>query len=222
MRLEAVFVLRLRTLIGERFKLKPLYRRWTAASGQNDNKSLHLPELRGIVRAAASAMERSGNVKVNGRTFRRALGQFATGVTVVTGATARGGPVGVTVNAFASLSLKPPLVLVCLRRAMRGLSAFVEGDHFAVNMLSERQQRLSRRFASGRFDRRFKGVAWTRGANGCPILGDCLAVLECSRVAIHDGGDHVIVVGRVQKLHYARRGHPLLYFRGHYGRFTTG
>lgn len=153
---------------------------------------------------------------INTRAFRNALSQFVTGVTVVTGATRRGVPVGVTVNAFAALSLKPPLVLVCLQRAMRGLSAFI-GAGFAVNVLSEGQRPLSVQFA-GRFDRRFKGVAFERGDGGCPILAGCLAAFECAPVAAHDGGDHIILIGRVERLHGAPVGRPLVYFQSGYRR----
>lgn len=154
---------------------------------------------------------------INTRTFRNALSQFVTGVTVVTGMTRRGTPVGVTVNAFAALSLKPPLVLVCLQRATRGLSAFIDGAGFAVNVLSEGQRHLSVQFA-GRFDRRFKGVAFERGEGGCPILAGCLAAFECAPVAAHDGGDHIILIGRVERLHGAPAGRPLVYFRSGYRR----
>lgn len=151
------------------------------------------------------------------RRFRNALGRFATGVTVVTAIAGDGRPVGVTVNAFASLSLEPPLVLVSLARTTADLDAYLEGERFAVNILSDRQQALSAAF-SRRPKTIFRRVAYDTWESGCPILAGCLANLECTRIAVHEGGDHFIIVGRVDRLDHTDDGNPLIYFRGGYAR----
>jgi flavin reductase (DIM6/NTAB) family NADH-FMN oxidoreductase RutF len=147
--------------------------------------------------------------------FRRALGQFATGVTVVTALDASARPEGVTVNAFASLSLEPPLVLVCLTRATRLTPIFESAGHFVVNVLSASQRHLSVAF-SRVDDDRFHGVSWRTWASGAPILEGCVANLECVRIGRHDGGDHVILVGQVERLAYDEKRAPLLFARGDY------
>lgn len=147
--------------------------------------------------------------------FRRALGRFATGVTVVTTPVAGGGPEGVTVNAFASLSLDPPLILVCLAKTTRALAVFEAAGHFAVNVLSESQRHLSVAF-SRPGENRFDSVSWAAWTSGCPIFEGCVANLECARIARHDGGDHVILVGRVERLYFDKSRVPLLYVGGEY------
>lgn len=149
--------------------------------------------------------------------FRRALGQFATGVTVVTALDGNRRPEGVTVNAFASLSLAPPLVLVCLARATRLTSLFEAAGHFAVNVLADHQRRLSLSFSQADDDR-FDGIPWRAWASGAPILEDCVANLECARIGCHDGGDHVILVGEVERLACDETRQPLLFARGDYHR----
>ena len=149
--------------------------------------------------------------------FRRALGQFATGVTVVTALDAARRPEGVTVNAFASLSLEPPLVLVCLARATRLTPLFESASHFAVNVLAEHQRHLSVAFACADNDR-FDGVPWSSWTSGAPILEGCVANLECARIGRHDGGDHVILVGQVERLACDDARQPLLFARGDYHR----
>jgi flavin reductase (DIM6/NTAB) family NADH-FMN oxidoreductase RutF len=153
---------------------------------------------------------------VDAAEFRRALGQFATGVTVVTALDpASGRPEGVTVNAFASLSLEPPLVLVCLARTTRLALLLDSAGHFAVNVLAADQRFLSVAFARADDDR-FAGVAWRAWASGAPILEGCVANLECARAGRNDGGDHVIVVGRVERLAYDETREPLLFARSDY------
>jgi flavin reductase (DIM6/NTAB) family NADH-FMN oxidoreductase RutF len=147
--------------------------------------------------------------------FRHALGRFATGIMVVTGVGRDGRPVGVTVNAFSSVSLDPPLVLFCLGRQASTYSALAEGERFAVNILAEDQRALSDRFA-GKAEDKFAGLDYEQGAGGCPLLAGALGWLECRREATHDGGDHGIVVGRVEGLRAGGDGRPLLYFRGAY------
>lgn len=150
------------------------------------------------------------------RVFRNALGRFATGVAVVTTRDPDGAPVGVTVNSFSSVSLDPPLVLFCLDRSASGLRSFLESTRFAVNILGEDQREISRRF-SGPWAERWTGVGYDSGVTGSPLLHGCLANLDCVLVATHDGGDHVILVGRVEQLSETV-GRPLLYYSGGYGR----
>ena len=154
---------------------------------------------------------------VDAAEFRRALGQFATGVTVVTALDAERRPEGVTVNAFASLSLEPPLVLVCLARATRLTPVFESAGHFAVNVLAAGQHRLSVAFSQADDDR-FRGVPWSAWTSGAPILEGCVANLECVRIGRHDGGDHVILIGQVERLACDETRAPLLFARGDYRR----
>ena len=149
--------------------------------------------------------------------FRDALGRFATGVTVITGLAPDGKPVGATVNAFTSLSLDPPLILFCLAKSMNSLSAFIEGEHFAINILKDSQRQISVIFATQSADK-FSNVAYNTWSTGVPILGGCLVNMECAREAIHDGGDHKIIVGRILRLAVADGGEPLLFYRGAYAR----
>jgi flavin reductase (DIM6/NTAB) family NADH-FMN oxidoreductase RutF len=154
-------------------------------------------------------------MKFDRRAFRNALGCFATGVTVVTTVTDAGEPVGLTANSFSSVSLDPPLVLFCLDRASHNLDAFRAAGRFAVNVLGDDQRDLSVRFSTTIGDR-WDGVVWERWETGAPVLNGCLAALDCETEAIHEGGDHVIIVGRVQRLATTTDGKPLLYFRGNY------
>jgi len=149
------------------------------------------------------------------RRFRDALGQFATGVTVVT-TLGPEGPVGITANSFSSLSLDPPLVLWSPARASRRFKAFADSMHFAIHVLGADQFALGRHFALQGLDFDLPGV----GANaaGVPLLPDCLARFECRREAVHDGGDHALVVGRVERV-CTRPGAPLIFSAGRYGGF---
>ena len=148
--------------------------------------------------------------------FREALGRFASTVTVVTTQLEDGTPAGITVTAFSSLSLDPPLVLICIDRGARIHDQLPTGRHFAVNMLREDQEMLSQRFASG--DREpFQGIGFDLGATGSPLLHDTLATLECLIVDRLAGGDHTIIVGQVERAAVRDR-KPLIYFRGGYTR----
>lgn len=149
----------------------------------------------------------------DGRAFRRCLGQFATGVTVMT--TNNGEQLtGMTVNSFSALSLEPPLVLWSIRRASGSLPTFVEAEHFAVNVLASDQVEEANLFASPAPDK-FGTVPWSEGCTGSPLLTGAIATLECAQEQLIDGGDHIIVVGRV--LHFARHaGEPLLFAQGRY------
>lgn len=154
-------------------------------------------------------------MSIDQTTFRRVLGNFATGVTVVTGMTEKKNPVGLTVNAFTSLSLSPPLVLFCLDKKTASIDAFDKGKGFALNMLNKDQQNLSVIFST-KVEDRFASVEHTFWDTGVPILTGCLANLECKIEAIHDGGDHLIIVGLVVRLHQSNNSSPLLYFNGNY------
>ncbi|HYE00078.1 MAG TPA: flavin reductase family protein [Alphaproteobacteria bacterium] len=148
--------------------------------------------------------------------FRRALGSFATGICVMTARNAAGAPVGVTINSFASVSLDPPLVLFSLDRTAGSLPDFRAFGHYAVNVLAAGQRELSMRFALPR-PHPWDGVAWESWESGAPILAGCLANLDCRIEAVHEGGDHVILVGRVLRLGAAEApGAALLYYRGGY------
>jgi len=152
------------------------------------------------------------------RAFRDALGRFATGVTVVTApATDADGPLGITANSFASLSLEPPLVLWSPARASRRFAAFATAPHFAIHVLAADQAALARHFAASGTDFDLPGIA--PGFGGTPLLPDVLACFECTREAVHEGGDHAIVVGRVLRASL-RDGAPLVFASGRYGGFA--
>lgn len=154
-------------------------------------------------------------MSVTGAEFRTALGHWASGVAIVT--SAAGDRIhGMTVSAFSSVSLDPPLVMICADKSSNTLGVIEEGRVFAANILCADQQGLSNRFASKKDEeRRFEGLAWRRGATGAPILPGVLAVLDCRVVAAHDAGDHVIYVGRVEAAEVTA-GEPLLYYGGAY------
>ncbi len=156
---------------------------------------------------------------MDSRRFRTALGQFATGITVVTARTADGRPVGLTVNAFTSVSLTPPLILVCLGDQTTEIDAYTAGGRFNVHVLSADQEQVSAVFATRGADK-FGAVAWREDADGIPRLDQCLAYLRCGVEAVHDGGDHRIVVGRVDDLWHDETARPLVYFRGAYARLS--
>ena len=148
-------------------------------------------------------------------TFRSVLGRFASGVTIVTVRDGNGRDHGMTVSAFSSVSLVPPLVLVCIEKTASTHDPLLAASHFGVNVLAAHQEPLSRRFASDDEDKRFDGVGYTRGVTGAVLLDDVLAYLECERVGEHSAGDHTIVVGEVQ-VAIANPDRPLLYYRGGY------
>lgn len=149
--------------------------------------------------------------------FRRVMGFLATGVTVVT--TALGEKLhGMTANAVCSVSLEPPLILVCVDRRSYTHSILAQSGVFAVNILSEEQEELARLFA----DRgpaqvkSLRGVPYSLGATGAPILEDCIAYAECRVVAAYPGGDHTIFLGHVRELKVVREAPPLLFYRSAY------
>jgi len=149
--------------------------------------------------------------------FRRVMGQFATGVTVVT--TRLGDEVhGLTANAVCSVSLEPLLVLVCVDHAADTHPLLEKSGVFAVNILSQEQEDLSRLFASPTEEKagRLQALGYRTAVTGAPIIAGCLAYLDCRVVAAYPGGDHTIFVGRVEQAEIGADAPPLLFFRGHY------
>jgi flavin reductase (DIM6/NTAB) family NADH-FMN oxidoreductase RutF len=146
------------------------------------------------------------------RELRGALGRFATGVTAVTTMTTHG-PLGITANSFASVSLAPPLVLWSPARKSRRFPSFEAASHFAVHVLSAEQRALAEWFAGA--DGSFGEIRHGRGIGGAPLLEGCAARFECRHAAGYDGGDHLIVVGEVLRIAEADLP-PLLYYRGSY------
>lgn len=146
--------------------------------------------------------------------FREGLSRFASGVTVVTTLDADGIPHGLTVSAFCSLSLEPPLVLICIEKGIRSHQALSSASRFVVNILSSEQLEVSSRFASPLEDR-FEGVEWRPGIEGAPVIEGTLASLECTIHSNFEGGDHTIFVGRVESVSVSDRA-PLLYFKSTY------
>jgi flavin reductase (DIM6/NTAB) family NADH-FMN oxidoreductase RutF len=147
--------------------------------------------------------------------FRSVLGRFASGITVVTTRDAEGRDMGMTVSAFCSVSLDPPLVQVCVDHAASLYAALVVSTRYGVSILAAEQEALSRRFATAESTRRFDGIGYRRGESGVLLLDDALAHLECRVVASHDTGDHTMFVGEVESA-TARNARPLLYYRGGY------
>jgi len=146
--------------------------------------------------------------------FRRVCGKYATGITVLTVLDSSGAPQGMTANSFTSVSLDPPLILVCIDRRTSLLAHFRPSVYFAINILGEEHRDLSGRFARSGQDR-FEGVAWRPGETGAPVLADMLATLECCVTQVVEAGDHVVVLG--EALHATwREGRPLLYFNSSY------
>lgn len=146
--------------------------------------------------------------------LRRMLGQFATGVTVVT-ANGAAGHECLTVNSFNSVSLSPPLILFSIFQGSSVLGAFESAALIGVNVLGDKHRHISARFAGkGRND--LRDCEFRRGPNGCLLVNDAIAQMECRRWAVYDGGDHRIFVCRVESFEYDDRSRPLLFFRGEY------
>jgi flavin reductase (DIM6/NTAB) family NADH-FMN oxidoreductase RutF len=155
---------------------------------------------------------------ITDQTLRKMRGLFASGVTVVT--TAHEGKLrGVTVSAFSSVSLNPPLVLVCIANEAESKDWIAESGVFAVNILSDEQEFLSERFAARAplVNAHFDGAPYHTAITGSPILADSLAWYDCRVEAVHDGGDHTIFIGRVETLGFGAEGKsPLVYFANRY------
>jgi flavin reductase (DIM6/NTAB) family NADH-FMN oxidoreductase RutF len=146
--------------------------------------------------------------------FRLVMGNFATGITVVTTRDANGQPCGLTVNSFTSVSLDPLLVLVCFDKRLSSLQAFRDTKWFGVSVLSEHQEEISRLFARRDSERPLS--LYSDGRLGMPLVKNSLAVMECETVEIYEGGDHLIFLGAVKSGEVLQADHPLLYFRGKY------
>lgn len=148
------------------------------------------------------------------RELRNLLGQFATGVTVVTTRTADGRNIGMTANSFSSVSLEPPLVLWSLARTAPSLNDFLQASHFAINVLGADQHGLSGQFARPASDK-FAGVSFSHGKAGMPVLDDVAAVLVCRNVTQYEGGDHLIFLGEIEQCRYSGV-EPLVFHAGRY------
>jgi flavin reductase (DIM6/NTAB) family NADH-FMN oxidoreductase RutF len=146
--------------------------------------------------------------------FRRACSRYATGIAVATVAGPDGTPHGLTVNSLTSVSMEPPLLLVCIAKTATAYAAFQAAKGFAINVLREEQIGLSQHFAASK-EQRFDGLAWREGLCGAPVLDGVLAVLECAMHGSFDAGDHTVFIGLAEHAEY-HEGAPLLYFASAY------
>ena len=146
--------------------------------------------------------------------FKQALSRFASGVTVITTKDKSGKLHGITVSAFCSVSLEPPLILICIDKNAGSHDAFEESKSFVVNILSEDQQHISNHFALPIPDK-FDGMDYSTNGNEIPVLRDTLVNLECNLKEAYEGGDHTIFVGEIEKSHISE-GEPLIYSQGSY------
>jgi flavin reductase (DIM6/NTAB) family NADH-FMN oxidoreductase RutF len=146
--------------------------------------------------------------------YRRTCAQFTTGITVVTTLDNHGHPHGMTVNSFSSVSLEPPLVLVSIDLRNAILGHFISTSWFAINILAEHQEDISRRFSSPA-ENRFLGLSWHAGESGTPLIDGVLAHLECSVVRTFEVGDHTVLIGEVRRATHTE-GKPLVYFDSAY------
>jgi flavin reductase (DIM6/NTAB) family NADH-FMN oxidoreductase RutF len=152
------------------------------------------------------------------RNLRQALGTFATGVTVVTTMDEAGEPRGFTANSFTSVSLQPPLLLVCLAKSAATCPVFTAGQYFCVNILTGRQQDICQLFASP-VRNRFEQIDWHAGRHGCPVIDNVVSWFECDSHEVVDAGDHVILLGRILEHEFSGRS-PLVYCSGAYVEFS--
>lgn len=146
--------------------------------------------------------------------FRRACSRFATGVTIAGAMDSNGAPHGLTVNSFSSVSLDPPLILICLGHAIAALDVFRQARHFGLSVLRESQRALSERFAAP-MDNRFESLAWRQGKNGVPLLDGVLAQIECTTVRRVSVGDHDVLFGEMTAA-AVEDGEPLIYYASEY------
>lgn len=148
--------------------------------------------------------------------LRTAMGQWRTGVTIVTGKGAEGRLVGLTATSFTSVSMEPPLVLVCIHKTIGSYAPMMSAEGYAVHILGAEQEALSRKFATGGIDK-YADQACTEGLYGAPLLPDALATIECRTVNRVDAGDHTILIGQVERVSLDESGRrPLGYVRGKY------
>jgi 3-hydroxy-9,10-secoandrosta-1,3,5(10)-triene-9,17-dione monooxygenase reductase component len=151
--------------------------------------------------------------------FRKVLGNFPTGVTVITTANGSSQLLGFAVGSFFSVSLDPPLIGFCAAKSSSSWPVIRDSGAFCVNVLADDQEALCRQFSSKGEDR-FVGVDWEPGATGAPRITSALCWIDCRIEAVHDAGDHEICIGRVWDLDHQRDGGPLLFFRSAYGRLA--
>lgn len=151
--------------------------------------------------------------------LRRVLGHFATGVTVITTCDEQGQPFGLTANAVTSVSLVPPLILICVDKQADTYPYFDRSKVFAINILSDRQETISRRFATSGIEK-FEGIGYRKNDIGCAILDDAVGHIDCRIVQSYDAGDHTIYVGEVESAE-AEDISPLLFFRGGYRKLAV-
>jgi len=164
-------------------------------------------------------MAQSG-IEPDARQFRNTLGQFCTGVVIATGCV-NGKPAGFAAQSFSSVSLDPPLVLLCPAKTSMSWPKLRESGSFCINILSSHQKPVCDVFAQSGVDK-FGALAWHPGVTGSPVLDGVLAYVDCDLYAEHDAGDHTIVLGRVRDVNILDpQGSPLLFFRGAYGRFEA-
>ena len=156
---------------------------------------------------------------IDAQELRRVMGHFATGVTVITTKDKDGAPQGLTANAFMSLSLSPPLVIISVDKNATCYSCFEPKNGFTVNFLSEDQEEISRRFAT-KGANKFADLNWHAGSNGAAVIDGNLGYVECAITQCHDGGDHTIVVGEILSV-AANGDRPLLFFKGKYQRLPA-
>ncbi|HEY8570217.1 flavin reductase family protein [Microbulbifer sp.] len=164
--------------------------------------------------AQANTVSTEQSPAERGRALRDTLGQFATGVTVITTLDGNGQPVGMTVNSFNSVSLDPALILWSIDRGSMSYDAFTQSEHFVVHVLKGDQQHVSNLFA-GRGADKFGQVKWHSGPGNIPQLDDCAALFHCRRAQNIEGGDHTILLGEVLEFS-ASGGEPLIFHRGRY------
>ena len=155
------------------------------------------------------------SVSVTPESLRDVLGLFPTGIAVVTAKASDGALYGVTINSFSSVSLDPPLVLFSLSRGLHTLETLLSAEAFAIHFLRDDQRDVSARFAKT-LSNKWDDVPYRDGVTGCPVIEPALAVLECRLYAQYDGGDHVIIVGRIAHIERQPNENPLVFFRGRY------
>ena len=171
--------------------------------------------------ASTTPFTRTTNLPLDSRRFRNALGQFATGVTIITAISREGERLGMTISSFNSLSLDPPLVLFSIVRAANSFAAWQQAERYAINVLNDEQEELSTRFAKPRAEK-WVGQSILTGKTGAPLLPNAVVTFECEAFSRHDGGDHEIFVGRVVEVHenFSKVGRPLIFHGGKYRRLS--
>lgn len=149
------------------------------------------------------------------KNLRKILGQFATGVAIVTTFSQDNRPCGITINSLTSVSLEPPLLLFCLSKFSGTMAAFQTNPNFAINILDGEQKAISKDFSRQNFDK-FANIKWEIGEHKCPILPDNIATIECKKTNEFDGGDHIIILGEIMKASGHASHDPLIYHGGEY------